>query len=73
MFCKIQALFSSLRSKGFDVNEKINNMMDGTHEDEFNGYMCNIFDDATNDGTLRRTSFNFMNEGTNEEGIGEEK
>ncbi len=73
MFCKNQALSSSLRSKGFDVNEEINNTMDGIPKDEYNEYMCNIFDDATNDGTLKRASFNSMNEGTNEEGNGEEE
>jgi len=48
-------------------------MMDGTLEDEFDGYRCNISDDATNDGTLRRVSFDFMNEGKNEEGNGEKE
>jgi hypothetical protein len=48
-------------------------MMGGILEDESNGYKCNSFDDATSDGTLKRTSFNFMNEGMNEEGNGKEE
>jgi hypothetical protein len=73
MFCKNQALSSSLQSKGFNVNEEINNMMDGTLEDESGGYRCNISNDATNDDILRITFFDFMSEGTNEEGNGEEE
>ncbi len=46
--CRYQAFASSLHSKGFDVNEKINNTMDGTPEDKSNGYRCNISNDATN-------------------------
>jgi hypothetical protein len=48
-------------------------MMGGITQHEFDGYMCNIFYDATNDGTLKRTFFNFMNEGTNEERNGKKK
>jgi hypothetical protein len=71
MSCKDQALSSSLHFEGFDVNEEINNMMDGTPEDKFDGYRCKISDDAISDGTLRRASFDSMSEGTNEEGNGE--
>jgi hypothetical protein len=46
--------------------------MDGTFEDESNGYMCNISNDANCDGTLRKTFSNSMTKGTNEEGNGEE-
>ncbi len=47
--------------------------MDGTFEDESNGYMCNISNDANCDGTLRKTFSNSMTKGTNEEGNGEEE
>lgn len=40
MSCIDQALSSSLRSKGFNVKEEINNTMDGTLEDKSNGYRC---------------------------------
>jgi hypothetical protein len=73
MSCKDQALSSSLRIEGSNVNEEINNTMDGIPEDESNGYRCNNFDDATNDGTLKRTFFDSMSEGTNEEGNGKAK
>jgi hypothetical protein len=66
--CRDQALSSSLCFEGSDVNEEINNMMDGIPEDESNGYKCNSFDDATNDGTLNFFKKKFMSEGTNEEG-----
>jgi hypothetical protein len=38
-------------------------MMNGTPQDEFNGYRCNISNDANNDGTLKRTFLGSMNEG----------
>jgi len=41
-------------------------------QDESDGYKCNIFYDSNNDGTMRRGSFNSMNERWNEEGNGEE-
>ncbi len=47
--------------------------MHGIPEDEFDGYKCNNSHDATSDGTLRITFFDSMNEGTNEEGNGEEE
>jgi hypothetical protein len=47
--------------------------MDGIPIDKSNGYRCNSFDDATNDGALKRTYFDSMSEGMNEEGNGEEK
>jgi hypothetical protein len=73
VYYRDHASFSSLQSKGVDVNEKINDMMDGSFEDESNGYMCNISNDANNDGILRKTSSDFMIKGTNEEGNGEEE
>jgi hypothetical protein len=47
--------------------------MDGTLEDESDGYKCNNSNDATSDGTLRRIYSSSMNEGTNEEGDGKEE
>jgi hypothetical protein len=47
--------------------------MHGIPEDEFDGYKRNNSHDATGDGTLRITFFDSMNEGTNEEGNGEEE
>jgi hypothetical protein len=47
--------------------------MDGTLDGKSDGYMCNIFDDVTSDGNLRRNFSDFMNEGTNEKGNGEEE
>jgi len=47
--------------------------MHGILEDKFDGYKCNNSHDATSDGTLRITFFDYMNEGTNEEGNGEEE
>jgi hypothetical protein len=73
MSCRDQAFSSSLCSKGFDINEEINNIMNGIPKDEYNGYMFNNFDDATSDGTLRRTYSNSMSDITNEEGNGEEE
>ncbi len=55
--------------EGSDINEEISNTMDGILEDESNGYKCNSFDD----GTLRITFFDFMSEGTNVKGNGEEE
>jgi hypothetical protein len=37
MFCKDQALSSSLHFEGFEINEGSNNEMDGTLEDKSNG------------------------------------
>jgi len=64
---KDHVLSSSLRSKGFDVDEEINNIMNGTSKDKSNGYMCNISNDSNNDGILEKGYFYFMNEGWNEE------
>jgi hypothetical protein len=47
--------------------------MDGTLEDESDGYKCNNSNDATSDDTLRRIFSGSMNEGTNEEGNGKEE
>jgi len=63
MFYKDHTLSSSLRFEGFDIDEEINNTMNGIPQDEFDGYMCNIFDDYNSDGTMRKCSFDFMNEG----------
>jgi hypothetical protein len=48
-------------------------MMNGTPQDESNGYMCNISNDANNDGILKKTSFDSMRKWWNEERNGEEK
>jgi len=37
MFCKDQAFSSSLHFEGFEINEEINNEMDGTLEDKSDG------------------------------------
>ncbi len=73
MSCKDYVLSSSLRSEGFDVNEEINNTMDGIPKEESCGYKCNSFEDATSDGTLRKASFESMREGMNGEGNGKEE
>jgi hypothetical protein len=73
MFYKDHTFSSSLRFEGFDVDEEINNTMNGIPQDEFDGYMCNIFDDSNSDGTMRKCSFDSMNEGWNEEGNGKKK
>ncbi len=70
---KIRLSLHPLRFEGSNINEEINNMMDGIPEDESNGYMCNNCDGATINGTLKRTFFDFMNEGMNEEGNGEKE
>jgi hypothetical protein len=48
-------------------------MMNGTPQDEFDGYRCNIFDDSINDGIVKFFFSDFMNEGWNEEGNGKEE
>jgi hypothetical protein len=48
-------------------------MMNGTPQNEFDKYRCNIFNDVSNDGTLKRTFSSFMNERWNEEGNGEKE
>jgi len=68
MSCGDHTFFSSLQSKGFDIDEKIENTMNGTPQDEFDRYKCNISDDSNNDGTMTRGFFNSMNEGWNKEG-----
>jgi hypothetical protein len=73
MSCRDHVLSSFLRSKGFYVDEEINNTMNGIPQDEFDGQMCNISNDYNNDGNMRRSSFDSMNEGWNEEGNGEIK
>jgi hypothetical protein len=59
MYYRNHAFSSSLQFEGFDVNEKINNTMDGIHKDKYDGNMCNIYNDANNDGILRKTFFRF--------------
>jgi hypothetical protein len=66
-------LSSSLQSKGFDIDEEINNMMNGIPQDELDEYHCNISDDSNSDGIVRRGSSDSMNEGSNEKGNGEEE
>ncbi len=70
---KISSFSSSLCFEGFDINEEINNMMDGIPKDESDRYMWNTSNDATNDDILRRVYSDFMNEGMNEERNGEEE
>jgi len=50
--CKDHALSSSLQFKRFDVDEEVNNMMNGIPQDECNGYMCNIFYYSNSGGTV---------------------
>ncbi len=73
MYYRDHAFFSSLWLQAVDVNEKINNMMDGYLEDEYNKYMCNIFNDVNNDGILKKTSADSMIKGTNEKINGKEE
>jgi hypothetical protein len=70
---RYHVLSSSLQYEGFNVDKEINNTMNGTPEDESDGYMCNISDDVNIDGILRRTFSDFMNERWNEEGNGKEE
>jgi hypothetical protein len=72
MSCRYHTFSSSLQFKGLDIDEEIKNIMNVIPQDESDGYKCNIFYDSNNDGTMRRGSFNSMNERWNEEGNGEE-
>ncbi len=47
--------------------------MNGIPQDEFDGYNCNVFYDSNNDRTVKRGSFDSMNEGWDDEGNGEEE
>jgi hypothetical protein len=47
--------------------------MNGTLQDESNGYKCHIFNDFNSDGIVRKCSFDSMSERWNEEGNGEEE
>jgi hypothetical protein len=47
--------------------------MAGILKDKSDGYKCNNSNDATSDGNLRRTSFDYMIEGMNGEGNGKEE
>jgi hypothetical protein len=64
---------SSSQFEGFDADEEINNTMNGTPQEKSNGYMCNIFYDSSNDGTVRGHSFDSMGEGWDEKGNGEKE
>jgi hypothetical protein len=66
-------LSSSLHSKGFNINEEINNEMDGTPKVEFDGYNYDGSNDPTSEGTFIITLFYSMSEGTNEDGYGEQQ
>lgn len=44
--------------------------MNGTPQDESNGYKCNIFDDLNSDGTMRKM---FSDSMSKEEGNGEKE
>jgi hypothetical protein len=67
-------IFSScLQYERFDVDEEINDMMNGIPQDEFDGYRCNISNDSINDGTMRKGFYDSMSEGWNEEGNGKEE
>jgi hypothetical protein len=72
VLCRDHVLSSSLCCEGFDVDEEINNMMNGTPKDNSNGYKSNIFNEVSSDGTLRKVFSNSMNERWNEERNGEE-
>jgi hypothetical protein len=63
--CRDQAFFASLCLEEIDI------MMNGSVNDESNAYKCYNSNDATNEGNLKKTSFNSMNEGRNEETNGE--
>jgi hypothetical protein len=65
-------LSSPKQYEGFDVDEEINNMMNGIPQDESNGYRCDIFDDSSSDGIVKKGSYS-MSEGWDEEGNGKKK
>jgi hypothetical protein len=69
---KDKALPTSLCSKEININEEINIMMDGTISEEFDGYKCCSSNDANNENNLKIFFLNFMSEGMNEEGNGEQ-
>jgi hypothetical protein len=48
-------------------------MMNGIPQDEFDGYRCNISDDSINDDTVKKSFYDFMIEGWNEERNGKEE
>jgi hypothetical protein len=73
MYYRDHILFPSLQFEGFDIDEEINNTMNGISQDESNGYKCNISNDSNNDGIMRKCSSDFMSEGWNEEGNGEKE
>jgi len=72
VFCKDHIVSSSLHFEGFEINEEINNEMDGTLEDKSDGYNYHSYNDPTNESTFTRTSSKSMNEGTNEDGNGKQ-
>ncbi len=57
MSCRDFFFPSSLCPKGVNANVEINNMMDGNPTNEFDGYKCNNFDDATSDATSEKNFF----------------
>jgi hypothetical protein len=67
MHCRDHTLSLSLRFEGFDIDEEINNTMNGTPQDKSNGYKCNISNDSNSNGTMKKCSFDSMSEGCNEE------
>ncbi len=70
--CKNHVFSSSLQCEGFDIDEEINNTMNGIPQDEYDGYNRNIFMMPILMALWKKNS-NFMNEGWNEEENGEEK
>ncbi len=53
MFCKDQALPTSLHFKEINDNDEIDIMMDGITSEECDGYKCYNFDDANSEGNLK--------------------
>ncbi len=60
------ALSSSLQFERFDVNEKINNTMDGILKDKYDGNMCNIYNDAKMMSFWEKLFSDSMTKGMNE-------
>ncbi len=53
MFCKDEALLTSLRFKEINDNDEIDIMMDGITSEECDGYKCYNFDDVNSEGNLK--------------------
>jgi hypothetical protein len=47
--------------------------MNGIPQDKSNGYRCNISDDSSSDGIMKRGFFDSMSEGWDEEGNGKKE